>query len=201
MMQLRKVYESIKRVVKKDIAERSRIEFYDKHEVHLGESTRIGEKCNIGKYTYIGNYSQLDNVTIGRYTSIGDYCVIGPGEHRIRKVATSYRLYKDMLGAEYYDGDGSCRGGGCVIGNDVWIGCNVVIRRGVKIGDGAVIGANSYVNKDVPDYAVAAGSPAKIINTRFSETVKNEILSTRWWEYDIEEARSIVRKLDEKHGN
>lgn len=49
------------------------------------------------------------------------------------------------------------------IGENVWIGENVVIMPGVSIGRGCVIGANSTVTKSIPDYAVAAGSPAKII--------------------------------------
>jgi len=49
------------------------------------------------------------------------------------------------------------------IGNHVWIGTNVIILKGVRIGDGAIIGANSLVNKDIPAKAFAAGVPAKVI--------------------------------------
>ena len=53
-----------------------------------------------------------------------------------------------------------------VIEDDVWIGCHSVILMGVTIGKGAVIGANSLVNQDIPPFAIAAGSPAKIIRSR-----------------------------------
>ena len=53
-----------------------------------------------------------------------------------------------------------------VIGNDVWIGMRVVIMPGVKVGNGAVIGSCAVVTKDVPDFAVVGGVPAKIIKSR-----------------------------------
>lgn len=49
------------------------------------------------------------------------------------------------------------------IGNDVWIGGNCVIMPGIKIGSGVVVGANSVVTKDIPDFCIALGSPAKVI--------------------------------------
>ena len=52
------------------------------------------------------------------------------------------------------------------IGNDVWIGMRSIIMPGVKIGDGAVIGAGAVVTKDVPDYAIVGGVPARIIKYR-----------------------------------
>jgi len=53
-----------------------------------------------------------------------------------------------------------------LIGRDVWIGRGSCILPGITIGEGAVIGANSVVNKDVPAYAIAAGIPAKVIKMR-----------------------------------
>ena len=52
------------------------------------------------------------------------------------------------------------------IGNDVWIGRRVIIMPGVKIGDGCVIGAGAVVTKDIPDYSVACGVPAKVVKQR-----------------------------------
>jgi len=52
------------------------------------------------------------------------------------------------------------------IGSDVWIGANCTILGGVQIGDGAVVGAGSIVNKDIPAYAIAVGNPARVIKYR-----------------------------------
>lgn len=78
-----------------------------------------------------------------------------------------------------------------IIGNDVWIGCNVTILDGLKIGDGAVIGAGSVVTKDIPPYAIAAGVPAKILRYRFDKRTIKELLELKWWELDDEEIKKL----------
>ncbi len=63
-----------------------------------------------------------------------------------------------------------------IIGNDVWIGTRVIILPGVTIGNGVIIGAGAIVTKDIADYAIAAGNPARIIryrNVRSNETYVN----------------------------
>lgn len=73
-----------------------------------------------------------------------------------------------------------------IIGNDVWVGANVIIARGVKIGDGAIIGANSLVINDVPPYAIVGGSPAKVLKYRFSEEIIQDLLALQWWNYPLD---------------
>ena len=63
-------------------------------------------------------------------------------------------------------GDQGSRVAKVTIGNDVWIGMRSIIMPGVKIGNGAVIGAGAIVTKNVPDYAIVGGVPAKIIKYR-----------------------------------
>lgn len=80
------------------------------------------------------------------------------------------------------------------IGNDVWIGQNAVIMAGVNIGDGAVIGSGAVVTKDVPDYAIAVGVPAKVIKYRFSEEQIKALKKIKWWEWSDEQ---IAERFDD----
>lgn len=76
--------------------------------------------------------------------------------------------------------------GDIVIGSDVWIGREAKILPGVKIGDGAIIGAYSVVAKDVPAYAVAAGNPAKVKRFRFDDEMIELLETLAWWNWDVE---------------
>jgi virginiamycin A acetyltransferase len=82
-----------------------------------------------------------------------------------------------------------------VIGNDVWIGYNATIMAGVTIGDGAIIGTNSVVTKDVEPYAIVGGNPAKLIKKRFSDIEIAELMEIRWWDWDIEKISRNVQNL------
>jgi virginiamycin A acetyltransferase len=82
------------------------------------------------------------------------------------------------------------------IGNDVWIGRNVLILPSVtKIGDGAIIGAGAVVTKDVPDYAVVVGNPAKVIKYRFTEEDQRRIKASGWWNRDIDELQKDIEEF------
>ena len=67
------------------------------------------------------------------------------------------------------------------IGNDVWIGCNVTILSGASIGDGAIIGANTTVTKDVPPYSIVCGNPGVVKKYRFTPEQITELLKYPWW--------------------
>ena len=81
------------------------------------------------------------------------------------------------------------------IGNDVWIGQNATILSGINIGHGAVIATNAVVTKDVKDYEVVAGNPAKVIKKRFDEDTINRLLELKWWDWDSEKVNSNVEIL------
>lgn len=76
--------------------------------------------------------------------------------------------------------------GDTVVGNDVWIGQNVTVLPGVHIGDGAIIGANSVVSKDVPPYHIVGGNPIKIIRKRFDDEIIDFLLQLKWWDWSAE---------------
>lgn len=71
--------------------------------------------------------------------------------------------------------------GDVIIGNDVWIGHNCSIMSGVKIGDGAVIAANSNVTKNVDPYTIVGGNPARVIRKRFTDEQIEKLLKLSWW--------------------
>jgi len=74
-----------------------------------------------------------------------------------------------------------------VVGNDVHIGHNAsFLYPGKEIGDGAIIGANTVVNFDVPPYAIVAGNPGKVVRYRFDKQTIKELLRLKWWNYDLE---------------
>ena len=63
------------------------------------------------------------------------------------------------------------------MGNDVWIGSEVMIMPGVKIGDGAVIGSRALVTKDVEPYSIVGGNPAKLIKKRFDDKIIEQLIN------------------------
>lgn len=75
------------------------------------------------------------------------------------------------------------------IGNDVWLGKNVTITNGSNIGNGVIAGAGSIITKDIPDYAVVVGSPAKIIRYRYSQDQINSLNKIQWWNWTDDKIR------------
>jgi virginiamycin A acetyltransferase len=151
-------------------------------------STILSGENSIGEYTYIGFNGLITKSKIGRYCSIANNVSIGIGEHKIDRVSTSSLFYKDPW-AVLTEKE-------CNIGHDVWIGSNVIVRRGVSVGNGAIVGANSFVNKDVEPYAIVAGNPAKFIKWRFTEEQIALIETSRWYDLDFESAKAIIKKLE-----
>jgi virginiamycin A acetyltransferase len=82
-----------------------------------------------------------------------------------------------------------------VVGNDVWIGYRAALLPGVKIGDGAIIGAYSVVTKDVPPYTIVGGNPAREIRRRFPPEHVERLLQLRWWDWDIDKITRNVHLL------
>ncbi len=82
------------------------------------------------------------------------------------------------------------------IGSDVWIGTDAFLMPGIKIGDGAIVGARAVVTKDVPPYAIAGGNPAKILKYRFPQDMISELLKIKWWDWEDERIRNAFQFLN-----
>ena len=158
----------------------------------------------VGDYTYYDDDEGAENfekhVTHhyefnGDKLIIGKFCAIAKGvefimngaNHRMRS-ATTYPF--NIMGHGWEKAtpspDDLPLKGDTVVGNDVWIGQNVTVLPGVHIGDGAIIGANSVVAKDVPPYCVAVGNPAAVVRKRFDEQTIDFLLKLKWWDWPAE---------------
>lgn len=118
---------------------------------------------SIGNDVFIGPYalfSTIKSITIGNKVTFGPRVTIMGGNHNF-KVVGSY-IFDNKIKNDDDDLP-------VTICDDVWVGCNVVILKGVRIGRGAIVGAGAIVTKDVPPYAIVGGNPAKIIRYRWDE--------------------------------
>lgn len=152
------------------------------NEVSLNEVT-------LGDFTYIAGNTNISKTTIGKFCSIGPYCKIGLGKHPTKDFVSTHPVFFSTLkqaqvtfaDINYFDEFAYI-----IIGNDVWLGANVIVVDGVKIGDGAIVAAGSVVTKDIPPYAIVGGVPAKIIKYRFEKEEIKKLLQLKWWDMDVE---------------
>lgn len=158
--------------------------------VGIGIDTLIDGACEIGAYSYVGMRCNITATRIGRYCSVANGVQIGQGEHSTNRVSTSHHF----MGSPYETLTSSC----CELGADVWVGAECVILRGVSIGTGSIIAANSVVTRSVPPYTIVGGVPARTIRVRFSETVVDLLLASQWWQCDLPQARKTVAELEDQ---
>lgn len=142
---------------------------------------------SMGRHSYCGKNFTMWHSQVGAFDSISWNVSIGGANHDYTRVTTHSFLYTPSMGLMNDSADGYDRfAQKCIIGNDVWIGANAVICRGVVVGDGAVIGAGSVVTHDVDPYSIVAGGPARVIKKRFDDETIKKLLEICWWEFDDE---------------
>ena len=147
----------------------------------------------VGAYSYIGEHCRL-NAYIGKFCSISNNVKTVESSHPLQRVSMSPVFYSvscqcndTFVESDKYQDTNYVddkRRIACKIGNDVWIGENVLIKGGVTIGDGACVAMGAVVTKDVPPYAIVGGVPAKIIRMRFSDDQISLLEQIKWWERD-----------------
>lgn len=151
----------------------------------------------VGPYSY---GSMLELGMCDSHAEIGSYCSFGKNvrrygaAHPIDAPSMHPYFYNPALGLVPHTADVERRG--ITIGADVWIGSNVTILPGCSyIGLGAVIGAGSVVTRDVEDFAVVAGNPARLIRHRHSPELRQRIVDSRYWELTPAAAQRVLGEL------
>lgn len=172
----------------------------------LGKGTNF--RGTLGYGSYIGGDCHL-RADVGKFTSIAPnvQSVVGCHPYKEPFATTSPMFYqKDIRNMHsfakedtfrsvtYYD---EKRRIDVKIGNDCWLGSEIIIVGGVTIGDGAVVLARAVVTKDVPPYAIVAGVPARIKGYRFNAATIEWLLERQWWNEDEKWLRKNWRKLND----
>jgi len=124
-------------------------------------------------------------IRIGRFCAIAGDVTFQAVNHTMKKSCMQMKLYKEITGEDMPTESK----GRITIGHNVWIGTKVIILSGVKVGNGAVIGAGSVVTKDVEPYEIVGGNPAKHIKYRFPVDVCNRLEEKKWWGWSKEKMK------------
>ncbi len=154
------------------------------------------------------DHEECDSTHIGRYSygplaipnfkvaSVGNFCSFAEGcdavwNHQLNMVTNHDFIYESVICYEidnqkycYEDFNRKFH-----IGHDVWLGKNVILTNGCTIGNGVRVAAGAVVTKDLPDYCIAAGVPAKIIGYRFNKDQIDKLNKIAWWNWDIEKIK------------
>ena len=127
---------------------------------HCGQQVRVKHNADISPGIKVGNHSELGtHCLIHANVEIGDYVIMGPNV----KIYSRNHIIDDLEVPMALQGKATKK---THIGNDIWIGANVVILAGTQVGSHSVIAAGSIVTTNVPEYAVVGGNPARIIRDR-----------------------------------
>lgn len=161
----------------------------------LGARTTFAESV-LGDYSYIANDSDVIYTIIGKFCSIASHVRINPGNHPMERASQSHFTYR---ASRYFPGASDetsffewRRSHGVTIGHDVWIGHGAVVLPGRRIGTGAVLGAGAIVTRDVPDYAIVVGNPARLVRMRFEPRIAAGLQRLAWWDWSHERLREAL---------
>lgn len=149
----------------------------------VATNTMINQSV-VGHDVFIARNCTINSAHIGSYSSIAPGVQIGGMEHDYKGLTTCQHLSNRQK-----------QGITTTIQEDVWIGANCVIKQGVIIGRGAVIGACSLVTHDVEPYSVVYGTPARFIKYRFDTSVMELLERSQYWEQRPREARKLLANV------
>lgn len=156
----------------------------------------LGDGSTVKYEEIYGKDFEFDKLKIGKFCSIASgaiFLLAGNQGHNSSWISVYPFSKEEFPNAK----DGFKRKGDTIIGNDVWIGTEAIIMPGVKIGDGAIIGARSVVTKDVSPYTIVGGNPANIIRKRFSDKEIEMLLEIQWWNLEKEKLNDVVEYIQD----
>jgi acetyltransferase-like isoleucine patch superfamily enzyme len=147
---------------------------------------KISGNIEIGRHVSINGpntdlISVINKIQLGSFCSIARNVSIQEYNHKTTRVST-FNIQSNLFNESRLNDIDSK--GGIIIENDVWIGTQCVVLSGAHISTGAIIAANSVVTGYIPPYAIAGGSPAKVLKYRFENDVIAKLLALKWWEWD-----------------
>ncbi|WP_158827055.1 CatB-related O-acetyltransferase [Mucilaginibacter lacusdianchii] len=155
------------------------------------------ERNVVYHYDFIG-----DKLIIGKFCAIasGVKFIMNGANHELKPISTFPFFifgngWEQMLDEVEMDGKFPYKGD-TIVGNDVWIGNGATILPGVRIGNGAIIASEAVVTKDIPDYAIVGGNPARVIRKRFADTDIERLLDIAWWNWTAEQITTHLKLIN-----
>ncbi|MGH1370260.1 MAG: CatB-related O-acetyltransferase [Maritimibacter sp.] len=166
----------------------------------------------VGDYTYYNDFDPVEDYAsrIAPYLHpgaperliIGRFCQLAHGARFITSSADHPKRWFTTYPFAVFDheqmpyfAEEFAKGRDTVIGHDVWIGHEARVMPGVSIGNGVIIGTGAVVTRDVPDWSVVVGNPARVVRRRFAPSVCEKLDQLAWWHRDVEEIRALVPVL------
>lgn len=195
------LYGELRKQVRQYADDNNIVDIFEKEQIDKNTTFHQEVSFNVphGKYTY------SETLKNNRYVErVGAFCSINDSVDVVANHAIDYISTHPFLSCEddwerhegelcYFSGikpkGKPYKAQKVIIGNDVWLGKNVIITNGAKIGNGVIAGAGAVITKDVPDYAVVVGVPARIIRYRYTQEQIDKLNKIAWWDWPDEKIR------------
>ena len=167
-------------------------------QITVGDYTYYDDPVDVYNFEknvlYLFDFIQ-DKLIIGKFCQIatGVRFIMNGANHALHGISTyPFKVFGEAWNEASLE---VVNKGDTIVGNDVWFGHSATIMPGVKIGSGAIIGANSLITKDVEPYTIVGGNPGRVIRKRFDGDTINFLLALNWWDWPIEKITDNIRLI------